>query len=185
MTWRKTTLLSALLAGSAFSAAAQTPPVRWIAYSPPDKSFSVDFPERKPVASDIPQINNDGAPTGIVLHQERVTLSKDFSFTVNFRPIAPGRTATSAAAFMSHSYDANYRVARSEEQSIDGGELVHKWYAPKKGDRQMETVFVATDTQVVFLSTSRDPKLESQEIDAMVDHFFKSFTLNKGGLTGK
>ena len=183
MTSRKVAILAALLAGLTASAAAQTPAVNWIPYSPPDKSFSVEFPEKKPVASDIPQINNDGVPTGIVEHQARVALSKDLAFTVHFRPIARGRTAKSAAAFQSHAYDANYRVARSEEQSIEGGELVHKWYAPKNGDHRMETVIVATDSQVIFLSTSRDPKLESGEIDAMISRFFKSFTLNNGGAT--
>jgi hypothetical protein len=183
MTGRKVAILSVLLAGLTASATAQTPTVHWIPYSAPDKSFSVEFPEKKPIPSDTPQINNEGAPTGVVTHQERVILSRDLSFTVNFRPIARGRTAKTAAAFMSSSYDANYNVTRSEQQSVTGGELVHKWYVPKNSDRRMETVVIATDSQVISLSASRDPKLASDEIDAMIGHFFKSLTLNKAGST--
>ena len=63
--------------------------------------------------------------------------------------------------------------------------MVHKWYAPANGNTLLiETVIVATNSQLVYLNSYCKPELMSGEISAMIAHFFKSFTL-KGGASDK
>jgi hypothetical protein len=184
MTVRDCLIVGALLAGLSAPAAAQTI-TKWIPYSPPDKSFSVEFPEQRPVSKDLAVKNADGAPSGVIVHQESVQLSKDLAFFVYFKPLPRFTTPHTALTDALQPYETNYRVVRTETPTIDGGEMVHKWYSPTSGiPVLMETIVVATNNQLVFLNSYCKPELMSGEINAMIAHFFKSFAL-KGGTSDK
>jgi hypothetical protein len=184
MTIRNVMIVGALLAGLSAPAVAQTPITKWVPYSPLDKSFSVEFPEQRPVSKDSVVKNADGTPSGVVIHQEMVQLSKDLIFSIFYKPIPRFTTPQTALADAAQPYDTNFRVVRTENPTIEGAEMVHKWYAPTNGNALMETVIVATGSQLIYLNSFCKPELTLTEITAMISHFFKSFTL-KGGASDK